>query len=146
MTPDQYPVPAEQVVAILKNHLFCRGESREHHAPMTRAQLMHALGIPPARTAAFARQLKDMQSRKNFKAHRVCFQYFPTGWIYNPLPPPPEVITESSILASIEKRLNGKGSCCPAADGMRLDATTLLAIVHAKNDQIAALAASNVPT
>lgn len=82
MSPDQYPVPAADVVAILKNHVYNRGDSRQRHAPMSRRALVSLLRVADDQVSVFARQLQHMQ--RNFKEHRICFQHYPTGWIYNP--------------------------------------------------------------
>lgn len=82
MTPDQYPVPAADVVALLQEHVYCRGESRQHHAPIRRRILAALLCVPADKVSLFARQLQHMQ--KHFAEHRICFQHYPTGWIYQP--------------------------------------------------------------
>jgi hypothetical protein len=95
MTPADYVVPAARVVEELKGNLRCRGESREHHAPLSRADLMVRLGllrrnsrsVRPLDLAAlsskFGQQLQHMQ-RHHYAEHRISFQHYPTGWIYDP--------------------------------------------------------------
>ena len=87
MTPTDYVVPAERVVAVLKGNLWgLRGEKPHRQAPMSRSQLLDALKIKkPREQRRFAQQLQHM-SHKCYAAYRISFQYYPTGWIYDPPP------------------------------------------------------------
>ena len=85
MTPADYVVPAERVVAVLKGNLWgYAGEKPHRQAPMSRSQLLDALKIKkPREQRRFAQQLQHM-SHKCYAAYRISFQYYPTGWIYDP--------------------------------------------------------------
>lgn len=85
MTPTDYVVPAERVVAVLKANLWgYAGEKPHRHAPMSRSQLLDALKIKkPREQRRFAQQLQHM-SHKCYAKYRISFQHYPTGWIYKP--------------------------------------------------------------
>lgn len=103
MTPTDYVVPAERVVAVLKANLCGHaGEEPYRHAPMSRSRLLDALKIKkPREQRRFAQQLQHM-SHKCYAAYRISFQYYPTGWIYDP----PEVPSSVPRSAHLVRELN----------------------------------------
>ncbi len=85
MTSDRYPIPAAKVAELLKAAKWgYAGGEPEYQSAIRRSDLMAAFDLPPSATGAFSRQLQDMQ-RNHFAEHRICFQYYPTGWIYRPI-------------------------------------------------------------
>lgn len=102
MTPTDYVVPAERVVAVLKANLWgYAGEKPHRQAPMSRSQLLDAPKIKkPREQRRFAQQLQHM-SHKCYAAYRISFQYYPTGWVYEP--PMPKVLTKASDVAGMSR-------------------------------------------
>ncbi len=97
MTPADYVVSAARVVSLLQNYLNAQGTKQEHHAPLSRAKLAKLLVVPTSKIGKFAQQLQHMQ-RHHYAEHRISFQHYPTGWIYDP----PKVVVKADVKVSID--------------------------------------------
>lgn len=106
MTPADYVVPAERVVEVLKGNFYgdASGDQQRHH-PMKRAELLGALRIrSPAKQRKFAQQLQHMQ-RHAYAEHRISFQHYPTGWIYDPPPKDDDRFARALVGAQIIEKM-----------------------------------------